>query len=885
MFIGCTEKLDKVDVKIEGEWVSLSVNDGEFEQVATLEDLLLSSDAVQKQTESGRKIFLKLSDENLLWKMNAEDEWKSLVYPLYSISFDPQNQTSSDIRSNLFPGTSINEPISPEKSGFVFDCWKNGDDVVEFPLRLTQNLTLTACYNPIFTYSTNGQAITITGLTTFAPSCETFTIPSTIDNIAVKEISVNALAGFNKSQHVIIEENIEKIGEYAFSNSSIRLLELPVSLIEISENAFKNSASLETIEGANSLESIYANAFDGTAWQEEQGEEGLVIFRNFIIDTGEAFSGIITMPNGLKIAKNAFVGNSAISEIEFSADLESIDANVVQGCNNLEKVKFHSALQVPQNAFDNLPKLSKIDFVGTKSQFLAKNLSFANCTEVVEIAAADQTFLSTDACFSCTYIGGAVKHYKTSYQIQNKEEIESIEIGSGIESIMDYAFSNMPNLETVKISKNLATLSGSEFVGLPKLSEIYFAGTSQEFRAKNHIIGVPQVLSISCSDQDIYDSEEFFSLTFTDSSTGLYKSTDIPNKTSIKSVVINGVTTLASQAFYGCENLTEITIPASVTSVGNNCFWGCSSLSQVIIENVSSTKTFGDYAFYGCSNLKKVVVDNLEDFKEMVFTSYVSSPLSCGADLYVGSEKITSVTYDADDTIVKFAFCGCNSLEEVTINAAITEIPENAFYACENLSQVNWHNNITKIGRSAFNGCLVLENITLPSALTEIGEYAFFDCQAITQIEIPAGVSSLGEYAFMRCFELESVVFAGSLLTEIEEYTFNSCRSLLSITLPSGITKIATGAFDFAIYIEEIVLPATLKEIGDDVFGYSPYLANIFYAGSVQDFQDITIGTGNEYFNLENVAYFVEDEANLPTDEKKYWHYSDGIPTLWESNA
>ena len=41
------------------------------------------------------------------------------------------------------------------------------------------------------------------------------------------------------------------------------------------------------------------------------------------------------------------------------------------------------------------------------------------------------------------------------------------------------------------------------------------------------------------------------------------------------------VTAIADNAFYGCTNLTSVTIPASVTSIGNQAFSGCSGLSGV----------------------------------------------------------------------------------------------------------------------------------------------------------------------------------------------------------------------------------------------------------------------------------------------------------------
>ena len=59
----------------------------------------------------------------------------------------------------------------------------------------------------------------------------------------------------------------------------------------------------------------------------------------------------------------------------------------------------------------------------------------------------------------------------------------------------------------------------------------------------------------------------------------------------------NAVTSIGNNAFFGCGDLTSVTIPGGVTSIGDGAFSGCSGLTSVTIPD--SVTSIGNWAFYG----------------------------------------------------------------------------------------------------------------------------------------------------------------------------------------------------------------------------------------------------------------------------------------------
>ena len=118
--------------------------------------------------------------------------------------------------------------------------------------------------------------------------------------------------------------------------------------------------------------------------------------------------------------------------------------------------------------------------------------------------------------------------------------------------------------------------------------------------------------------------------------------------------------------------------------------------------------------------------------------------------------------------------------------------------------------------------------------------------------------------------------YKGRPVTEIESYGFDYLSlSLKSITIPNSVTMIGEGAFA-GLDLSSIIIPNSVTLIGDYAFFQCDHLDNVFYAGSIAEWYSIRVGNEND--GLYNRYYYSEEK---PTESGIYWHYVDGVPTVW----
>lgn len=119
-----------------------------------------------------------------------------------------------------------------------------------------------------------------------------------------------------------------------------------------------------------------------------------------------------------------------------------------------------------------------------------------------------------------------------------------------------------------------------------------------------------------------------------------------------------------------------------------------------------------------------------------------------------------------------------------------------------------------------------LKTLELPKTLKEIGECAF-SLSAIEEITVPEGVVSMGEETFRGCGRLVKASLPGSL-KKLPERCFEQTYNLERVTLGEGMEEIDNIAFwwnpggsAMTSCLKEVVLPSTMKRLGNKAFGCS----------------------------------------------------------------
>lgn len=338
----------------------------------------------------------------------------------------------------------------------------------------------------------------------------------------------------------------------------------------------------------------------------------------------------------------------------------------------------------------------------------------------------------------------------------------------------------------------------------------------------------------------------------------------------------DGITTIASCAFYNCRNITSVVIPEGVTTIGDSAFSACDNLKEIYIP--STVTRIGTRTFSLNIGLEKITVSE----NNPVFHSDGNCIIETATKTLLSGCNTSVIPTDGSVTAIgDWAFSGCKKLSSIVIPDCITSIGENPFVFCDNLSTVifgegttTYYNrdlncfistneskliaickngviptdgSVTTIGARALSYVPELPSINIPSAVTQIDagafsgssfEKVFFlspdviidggaDIPASTVIYGDAG-STAESYAQAHGNTFAKVLYSGSANT-IEWRIYDNRVMLLSGTGSTG--KYNNSKRPWAEYedsFSDVVVGEGITELGDRTFyAYKKVLKSI----------------------------------------------------------
>ena len=277
--------------------------------------------------------------------------------------------------------------------------------------------------------------------------------------------------------------------------------------------------------------------------------------------------------------------------------------------------------------------------------------------------------------------------------------------------------------------------------------------------------------------------------------------------------VPNNVGTISAYAFAGSP-LKSVTLPSSVRTIGAYAFTG-SALTE--IELNQGANSVGQGAFEGCTALTKATLP--------------SSLTRLGQSMFMGCTSLQEVSWAATTssaTIGISAFEGCTSLIIVQVPERTTTIDDRAFTGCTSLTSFTIPDSVTTIGDNAFMGSGLTE-VTVTEC-RNMGTGIFQDCTSLKEVTLEADVDSIPEDMFAGCGSIASFAVAedsrhysavgGNLyskdLKTLVRYAPASTASEFSV--PEGTATISEGAFEGAVSLVTVRIPATVTSIGAHAF-------------------------------------------------------------------
>lgn len=496
------------------------------------------------------------------------------------------------------------------------------------------------------------------------------------------------------------------------------------------------------------------------------------------------------------IPGEAFQNKLTLQTVIFPKALEMIDQEAFSGCNNLTEVAFSKASQ-----------LRSIEYS-----------AFYECSGLRD--------LDLSACTSLVGIGS-----NAFYRCSNLQTVDLSGCGK-LSNIGSYAFQYCSSLRTVDLSNcsALATLGSAAFSSCSNLMSVGLEGCTALTTIENSAF-------YHCYKLSDFDFSQLTTLKEIGKSAFLYSALagDI--------VFASGIQQIGESAFYGNDAITSIDFSKStqLAVISSGTFSFSQSLKKIDFSDCTSLNTLNIEAFLECPSLEEVVINNgfYTSIDGVLFVVDKASLL-----LYPGGKKAEAYMIPSTvKTLGERSFPYNESLMELTIPESVLTIKREAFY------NGSFSGRGAKVIMKAEKPIGLSQSIGLENTLVYVPkgfanayrEAAFWKESKIVEIDADPVVvtleaaGSLGAKLTELNIPLATILelritgpMNASDFEVIKQIELLQKADLSKATMEED--RLPNYAFGGLRYLEDVILPNTIKEIGNSAFSQIIRIAESEYA-------------------------------------------------------
>lgn len=750
----------------------------------------------------------------------------------------------------------------------------------------------------------------------------------------ITDIGEGAFKNCTSLKEVKNDDALATLGASMFEGcTSLEEYQIPDAVTDIPEKCFAGCTSLTEVQEHKNLKNVAADAFKGSAWENAKEDGPLNFGRVLYSYKGEVKDMVI--PKGVSIIEDyVFLGCDFIETLTLGEDVEDIGLFAFQNCVNLKSIDVDDAIGViAAGAFKGCTSLTSVDFSKSTLATIGYE-SFAGCTSLGEVKLSETLSEIGDFAFAGT-------------------KLKTIEFLKNVNSVGTDSFADVLTLESVQIvdkNKTYKSEDGVLFTEDGKTLVLFPAAKTGEYQIPQNVREIKDRAFANSSLSAVTLSEEpalnkIGVSAFEDSAITSFEipadvtvinSTTFKNATKLSKIVFNenltyigasafegcsalesvefpetlvsiannafknaglksintgdGLLKVASDAFAGNKNLTDLYLGKNLETLGDGVFKDCTSL--VAVNLPATLKNFTALAFSGCNSLVKFTVDPSNKYFKVIGASVYTAD---GTSLVIAGNKNTTTLAVANGTktVEANAFDLAKNVTVITFPASLINVKGYALdvtkwfasqsgvvYAGKVLYKVkgNVANIVVADGTTTISDGAVknaaVKSVILPSSLVRIGKNAFSG-SGISQISVPDAVTYIGVGAFSDCASLKSVKLS-SKAEVLDTGAFKGCVALESIVIPNGVKCLSSDLFAGCVKLASVGLGA-VEEIEQYAFTDCTSLKTVGIPSTVSEcdplafigctsLENINVAEGNEcYSSIDGVVVSANDDGEFNT--------------------